>query len=568
MEEDNTYINEQYNKGIELFESGKFSESAEIFHQIVAKDPKCSPAWNNLGVVASREDRHSDAEIFFQKAVEADPANNEAAVNLADTYFSSKQYTKAEKLYEYLMQKFPENAEFCVRRGDCFVMFAEYNSAFPFYSKAAQISPENNAVQQRINITAAALTPIPFAVAGTIIDKPMKILLGKGTEILAGLFEQDTCNVIQFQENLDNKDLFFEPADMIFARNDPSFFADNPPAVCRILILDTVPDSIDLSKGDRLRNIDMVFVKDETDRRKLVEILDFADYQAAVLPVDDDTIDADPENIQRMFLDLYAELVLFYAQRFQLQDCHEQEFWLLSKAANTLKDSTEISRKYDLAKKKINHLFNTDEYQELYDESASFTGSIPDVTGWKRYAWIRDQVKSYPELKSVVDVGCHKGEFCFALADEGIDVTGVDIAEANIKAALYHSKDKDSQGKLEFLTGSADKVDTFFPENSFDGALLLEILEHVPDVDEVLRSVEKIVRPGGYVFVTVPFTHLELLCNLIFDTVREFPEHVRRFTPENIPVYFRGKKDLHIDEILATSGSEQWKWFGIRYKVE
>lgn len=40
---------------------------------------------------------------------------------------------------------------------------------------------------------------------------------------------------------------------------------------------------------------------------------------------------------------------------------------------------------------------------------------------------------------------------------------------------------------------------------SVDSAMLTEVLEHCPDAEAVLREVNRVLRPGGFLFLTVPF---------------------------------------------------------------
>ncbi len=45
-----------------------------------------------------------------------------------------------------------------------------------------------------------------------------------------------------------------------------------------------------------------------------------------------------------------------------------------------------------------------------------------------------------------------------------------------------------------------------FEEAAFDGAICTEVLEHVPEPEEALREIARVLRPGGRLYVTVPMT--------------------------------------------------------------
>jgi len=566
-EKQDSQLTDLYNRGLALFKTGDISSAVKCFQQVVEIDPNCSPAWNNLGVAAYRENNIEEAELFFQKACESDPENIDAITNIADLYFSTKKYRKAEKLYTFLSQKNPERSENFLRLGDCYIVFAEYNSAFVCYKKAFELEPTNEVIENRVQILASALTPIPFAVSSSPADVSIKVGLGVGLEHLYSLFESPGFEIISLSDSFDSSEHYFAPLDITLVKNDPSFYESNLPVLCKILIFDTIPEPLSMTDSERIRNIDYVLCTSEESQDILIEMHNFAPYQVTVMEVGELQVMNDPDGIKRKFLEFLAEMILFYAQRLELKDCHEQAYWLLEKAARKLPHIQEIVQRYKETQNKINHLFDSNAYKKLYDESADISLPQFDVTSMKRYGWLLNQIKSFPGIHSLVDVGCHKGEFCFALAEEGYNMTGVDIAEKNIKEThRYLDSHKNFTGQLEFHVSLADQIDTLFPENRFDGAILMEILEHVPDVDSVLKAVDKVVKPGGYVFITVPYTHLEMIYQIVFMETREFPEHVRRFSPENIPAYFRDKEGLFWEEITAESGADQQKWLGIRYR--
>ena len=53
-----------------------------------------------------------------------------------------------------------------------------------------------------------------------------------------------------------------------------------------------------------------------------------------------------------------------------------------------------------------------------------------------------------------------------------------------------------------FTQGGADSVP--YPDGYFDGILLLDVLEHVPDERSVLQEAARLLRPGGKLILSVP----------------------------------------------------------------
>jgi len=105
---------------------------------------------------------------------------------------------------------------------------------------------------------------------------------------------------------------------------------------------------------------------------------------------------------------------------------------------------------------------------------------------------LRDELR---EPRQVLDVGCGAGGISRWLLDHGHEAHGVDSSRASLEhagqlvptASLHH-------GEAAALP---------FPEGSFDGVLLLDVLEHADDA-AALAEARRVVRPGGWVLLSVP----------------------------------------------------------------
>ena len=97
--------------------------------------------------------------------------------------------------------------------------------------------------------------------------------------------------------------------------------------------------------------------------------------------------------------------------------------------------------------------------------------------------------------KNVLEVGCGAGRFTELLVKAGAHTHAVDISRAvdankgNIGASSNYS------------IAQANVYGLPFPEQSFDVVLCLGVIQHTPSSQKTIRSLWKMVKPGGLLVI-------------------------------------------------------------------
>ncbi len=147
-------------------------------------------------------------------------------------------------------------------------------------------------------------------------------------------------------------------------------------------------------------------------------------------------------------------------------------------------------------------------YDRLGEEWWSLKGPMgalhkfnPVRVGWIGDLLPRELARGTPPSEPLrglrlLDVGCGGGILCESLARLGAAMVGIDPAPNNIAVASRHA----AAGGLAVDYRCTTVEEVARKGETFDAVLVMEVIEHVNDVDGFIRDAAATVKPGGLMF--------------------------------------------------------------------
>jgi tetratricopeptide (TPR) repeat protein len=135
-----------YGLGSAYFQEGKNTEARECFERatklVAAYSDTLPNAWNNLGLLATREGRTNEAIPFFQKALRINPDYLIALDNLGNAYRQQKQWDEARQTLERAVAVAPQDPEANYSLGMVYAQLNETNRAYEYLQQALKLRPD------------------------------------------------------------------------------------------------------------------------------------------------------------------------------------------------------------------------------------------------------------------------------------------------------------------------------------------------------------------------------------------------------------------------------------------
>lgn len=102
-----------------------------------------------------------------------------------------------------------------------------------------------------------------------------------------------------------------------------------------------------------------------------------------------------------------------------------------------------------------------------------------------------------------LDLGCGDGLFTHLCAKQGMSLTGIDLESAGINAAKQQTAEQSYPGAPPAFQ-QVTPGPLPFEDNHFQLVYFLDVIEHLPNPAAVLPDIFRVIRPGGFVFLTTP----------------------------------------------------------------
>lgn len=172
--------------------------------------------------------------------------------------------------------------------------------------------------------------------------------------------------------------------------------------------------------------------------------------------------------------------------------------WCETRFAATSPPSDQV---YDLIYRNAGNVPGYDRYKRYADglkssrDGLSFMAEQEDVY-WSIKQRIEDIEAQRQGKLRILEIGSGFGYLTYALRQRGHDCVGIDISESAVEGAR-----RNFGPHYEVCDVTTMAVDA---SDAFDVIVATELIEHVEDPVGLLKSVQKLLKPGGWILLTTP----------------------------------------------------------------
>lgn len=180
--------------------------------------------------------------------------------------------------------------------------------------------------------------------------------------------------------------------------------------------------------------------------------------------------------------------------------------------------------------------------KRLILESMIADTSFHDKSDRDKYIYesILNYVETYQKPSRILDVGCSTGRLLSEAKKRGWDVYGVEL---NRSCADY-CKNKES---INIFQG--ETFESNFPDNYFDVIVMVHSIEHLYNLRDDIKKINKMLKPSGLIYIMTPNFDNYLI--KIFKMLKIVPNETDALDPTGHTYMFTAGS---MSKLLASNG--------------
>lgn len=160
------------------------------------------------------------------------------------------------------------------------------------------------------------------------------------------------------------------------------------------------------------------------------------------------------------------------------------------------------------------------------DPEILYTDYNYNFSAWKTEPHLDDElgaIMARGPFANAVEIGCNDGTFLAALRDRGV-ATCVGIEPNPVSGAIARER---GLAVHRTMVNPIVTEDILRAHGAFDLVVSRQVIEHVPDLDNFFTCIDRLLAPGGALFLDMPDFEPSLL---VGDCSAVWEEHVSYFT--------------------------------------
>ena len=172
-------------------------------------------------------------------------------------------------------------------------------------------------------------------------------------------------------------------------------------------------------------------------------------------------------------------------------------------------------------------------------------------------------VTSMQPGRSVLEIGCGVGLDSFVIANNGLDLTAVDLTKVAVETAQGRFHRKGIAGRFSL----SDACNLPFGDDVFDYVYSFGVLHHVANTPRSLGEALRVLKPGGEALIML-YNRRSLnelahrLSRIPFEERDELCPVVRRFSIAEVRGMLKdfSRTDIHLDYIFGEGYGPVFRW--------